>query len=325
MQRWRGLGEVPSGWGRCVLTIGVFDGVHRGHAQLIGRAVTRARERGLPCVLVTFDPHPAELVRPGSHPAQLSTLTRRAELVEALGVDAFCVLPFTRELSRVSPEAFVHQVLVERLHAAEVVVGQNFTFGHKAAGDVELLSRLGPRYGFTVDREALLADAENSTVAVSSTYVRSCVDAGDVAAAAAALGRPHRVEGVVVRGDGRGRGLGYPTANVAPPMHSAIPGDGVYAAWFTVLGAGPETGTVVPGEPRRAAVSVGTNPTFSGRARTVEAFVLDTEADLYGQHVALDFVARLRGMERFDSVTELLEAMAGDTAAARAALPVDPD
>ncbi|MEO6881363.1 MAG: bifunctional riboflavin kinase/FAD synthetase [Mycobacteriaceae bacterium] len=325
MQRWRGLGEVPSGWGRCVLTIGVFDGVHRGHAQLIARAVSRARERGLPCVLVTFDPHPAELVRPGSHPAQLSTLTRRAELVEALGVDAFCVLPFTRELSRVSPEAFVHQVLVERLHAAEVVVGQNFTFGHKAAGNVELLSLLGPRYGFTVDREALLADAENSTVAVSSTYVRSCVDAGDVAAAAAALGRPHRVEGVVVRGDGRGRGLGYPTANVAPPMHSAIPGDGVYAAWFTVLGAGPETGTVVPGEPRRAAVSIGTNPTFSGRARTVEAFVLDTEADLYGQHVALDFVARLRGMQRFDSVTELLEAMAGDTAAARAALTTAPD
>lgn len=324
MQRWRGLGEVPSGWGRCVLTIGVFDGVHRGHAQLIARAVSRARERGLPCVLVTFDPHPAELVRPGSHPAQLTTLTRRAELVEALGVDAFCVLPFTRELSRVSPEAFIHQVLVERLHAAEVVVGQNFTFGHKAAGNVEMLSRLGPRSGFTVDSEALLADAENSTVAVSSTYVRSCVDAGDVAAAAAALGRPHRVEGVVVRGDGRGRGLGYPTANVAPPMHSAIPGDGVYAAWFTVLGAGAETGTVVPGEPHRAAVSIGTNPTFSGRARTVEAFVLDTEADLYGQHVALDFVARLRGMERFDSVAELLEAMAGDTAAARAALPVDP-
>lgn len=325
MQRWRGLGEVPSGWGRCVLTIGVFDGVHRGHAQLIARAVARARERGLPCVLVTFDPHPAELVRPGSHPAQLTTLARRAELVEALGVDAFCVLPFTRELSRLSPEAFIHQVLVERLHAAEVVVGQNFTFGHKAAGNVDMLSRLGPRSGLTVDSEDLLADAENSTVAVSSTYVRSCVDAGDVAAAAAALGRPHRVEGVVVRGDGRGRGMGYPTANVAPPMHSAIPGDGVYAAWFTVLGAGAETGTVVPGEPHRAAVSIGTNPTFSGRARTVEAFVLDTEADLYGQHVALDFVARLRGMERFDSVAELLEAMAGDTAAARAALPVDPD
>lgn len=308
---------MPAGWGRCVVTVGVFDGVHRGHAQLISRAVEQARQRGVPCVLLTFDPHPAELVRPGSHPAQLSTLARRADLVEALGVDAFCVLPFTRELSHLSPEGFVHQVLVERLHAAAVVVGQSFTFGYRAAGDVPLLSRLGERYGFSVDGEALLSDRD---VTYSSTYIRSCVDAGDVAAASAALGRPHRVEGVVVRGDGRGRDLGYPTANVAPPMHSAVPGDGVYAAWFTLLGRGPVVGTVVPGERYRAAVSIGTNPTFSGRTRTVEAFVLDTEADLYGQHVAVDFVARLRGMERFDSVDELLVAMAADTGNARAAL-----
>ncbi|UZJ25809.1 bifunctional riboflavin kinase/FAD synthetase [Rhodococcus antarcticus] len=317
MQRWRGLHEVPAGWGRCVVTVGVFDGVHRGHAQLISRAVDQARERGVPCVVLTFDPHPAELVRPGSHPAQLTTLARRADLVEALGVDAFCVLPFTRDLSHLSPEGFVHQVLVERLHAAAVVVGQSFTFGYKAAGDVALLRRLGERYGFNVDGEALLSDRD---VTYSSTYIRSCVDAGDVAAASAALGRPHRVEGVVVRGDGRGRDLGYPTANVAPPMHSAIPGDGVYAAWFTLLGRGPVVGTVVPGERYRAAVSIGTNPTFSGRTRTVEAFVLDTEADLYGQHVAVDFVARLRGMERFDSVDELLVAMAADTENARTAL-----
>jgi riboflavin kinase/FMN adenylyltransferase len=308
---------VPAGWGRCVVTVGVFDGVHRGHAQLISRAVDQARERGVPCVVLTFDPHPAELVRPGSHPAQLTTLARRADLVEALGVDAFCVLPFTRDLSHLSPEGFVHQVLVERLHAAAVVVGQSFTFGYKAAGDVALLRRLGERYGFNVDGEALLSDRD---VTYSSTYIRSCVDAGDVAAASAALGRPHRVEGVVVRGDGRGRDLGYPTANVAPPMHSAIPGDGVYAAWFTLLGRGPVVGTVVPGERYRAAVSIGTNPTFSGRTRTVEAFVLDTEADLYGQHVAVDFVARLRGMERFDSVDELLVAMAADTENARTAL-----
>lgn len=317
MQRWRGLHEVPAGWGRCVVTVGVFDGVHRGHAQLITRAVEQARERGVPCVVLTFDPHPAELVRPGSHPAQLTTLARRADLVEALGVDAFCVLPFTRELSHLSPEGFVHQVLVERLHTAAVVVGQSFTFGHKAAGNVALLSRLGERYGFNVDGEALLSDHD---ITYSSTYIRSCVDAGDVAAASAALGRPHRVEGVVVRGEGRGRDLGYPTANVAPPMHSAIPGDGVYAAWFTLLGQGPTVGTVIPGERYRAAVSIGTNPTFSGRTRTVEAFVLDTEADLYGQHVAVDFVARLRGMERYDSIDELLVAMATDTANARRVL-----
>lgn len=317
MQRWRGLHEVPAGWGRSVLTIGTFDGVHRGHAQLISDAVRVAGERGLPSVLLTFDPHPAEVVRPGSHPAQLTTLARKADLVEELGVDAFCVLPFTRELSRLAPDVFVHQVLVERLHATVVVVGQNFTFGHKAAGDVAVLTRLGERYGFTVEGTGLLTESD---VTFSSTYIRSCVDAGDVAAAAQALGRPHRVEGVVVRGDGRGRGLGYPTANVAAPMHSAIPGDGVYAAWFTLLGRGPTVGTVVPGERYRAAVSVGTNPTFSGRTRTVEAFVLDTEADLYGQHVAVDFVARVRGMERFDAVDQLVRAMDRDTEAARSLL-----
>ena len=153
---------------------------------------------------------------------------------------------------------------------------------------------------------SLLAEHHsNETVTFSSTYIRSCVDAGDMVAATEALGRPHRVEGVVVRGHGRGAELGFPTANVAPPMYSAIPADGVYAAWFTVLGHGPVTGTVVPGERYQAAVSVGTNPTFSGRTRTVEAFVLDTTADLYGQHVALDFVARIRGQHKFDSVQEL--------------------
>jgi len=259
-------------------------------------------------------------VRPGSHPAQLSTLARRADLAQELGVDVFCVLPFTVELSRLPAENFVHEILVERLHAADVVVGQNFTFGHKGAGDVALLRRLGARFGFSTDGVGLLAEHE---VTFSSTYIRSCVDAGDVAAAAEALGRPHRVEGVVVRGDGRGRGLGYPTANIAPPMHSAIPADGVYAARFTLLGHGPVVGTVTPGTSCAAAVSVGTNPTFSGRTRTVEAFVLDTEADLYGQHVAVDFVARLRGMERFDGVEELVEAMGGDITRTRDMFALD--
>lgn len=311
---------MPAGWGRCVVTIGVFDGVHRGHAQLISAAVSQARRRNMPCVLLTFDPHPAEVVRPGSHPAQLSTLARRADLAQELGVDVFCVLPFTVELSRLPAENFVHEILVERLHAADVVVGQNFTFGHKGAGDVALLRRLGARFGFSTDGVGLLAEHE---VTFSSTYIRSCVDAGDVAAAAEALGRPHRVEGVVVRGDGRGRGLGYPTANIAPPMHSAIPADGVYAARFTLLGHGPVVGTVTPGTSCAAAVSVGTNPTFSGRTRTVEAFVLDTEADLYGQHVAVDFVARLRGMERFDGVEELVETMGGDITRTRDLFALD--
>jgi riboflavin kinase / FMN adenylyltransferase len=306
------------------VTIGVFDGVHRGHQELIGRAVKSGRSRGVPTVLMTFDPHPMEVVFPGSHPAQLTTLTRRAELVEELGIDVFLVVPFTADFMKLTPERYIHELLVERLHVVEVLVGDNFTFGKKAAGNVDLLRKAGERFGFAVDSVALVAESgqpdHDAAVTFSSTYIRSCVDAGDMVAAAEALGRPHRVEGVVVRGDGRGRVLGYPTANVAPPMYSAIPADGVYAAWFTVLGHGPVVGTVTPGERYQAAVSVGTNPTFSGRTRTVEAFVLDTTADLYGQHVAVDFVARLRGQEKFDSVDDLIVAMDNDTERARTIL-----
>jgi riboflavin kinase / FMN adenylyltransferase len=293
---------------------------------------------------MTFDPHPMEVVFPGSHPAQLTTLTRRAELVEETGIDVFLVMPFTADFMKLTPDRYIHELLVESLHVVEVVVGENFTFGKKAAGNVNLLRKAGERFGFAVEGMRLVSEVSepgpgersdgvwdrgersdgvlhrDETVTFSSTYIRSCVDAGDVVAAAEALGRPHRVEGVVVRGDGRGRVLGFPTANVAPPMHSAIPADGVYAAWFTVLGHGPVVGTVTPGERYQAAVSVGTNPTFSGRTRTVEAFVLDTEADLYGQHVAVDFVARLRGQEKFDSIDDLVVAMQGDTARARTIL-----
>lgn len=321
MQRWRGQDDIPTDWGRCVLTIGVFDGVHRGHAELIAQAVAAGRARGVPTVLMTFDPHPMEVVFPGSHPAQLTTLTRRAELAEAAGLDVFLVIPFTPEFMKLSPERYIHELLVEQLHVVEVVVGENFTFGKKAAGNVDLLRKAGERAGFAVESMSLVTeDHDHETVAFSSTYIRSCVDAGDVVAAAEALGRPHRIEGVVVRGDGRGKSLGFPTANVAPPMHSAIPADGVYAAWFTVLGHGSAAGATVVGERYRAAVSVGTNPTFSGRARTVEVFVLDTAADLYGQHVAVDFVARLRGQRKFESVSELTAAMNSDVDRARALL-----
>lgn len=231
-------------------------------------------------------------------------------------------MPFTTDFMKLTPERYIHELLVERLHVVEVVVGENFTFGKKAAGNVAMLRKAGERFGFAVESMDLVSEARerNETVTFSSTYIRSCVDAGDMSAATEALGRPHRVEGVVVRGDGRGRVLGFPTANVAPPMYSAIPADGVYAAWFTLLGHGPGVGTVIPGERYQAAVSVGTNPTFSGRTRTVEAFVLDTEADLYGQHVAVDFVARVRGQEKFDSVAELITAMEGDTERARSIL-----
>lgn len=302
-----------------MLTIGVFDGVHRGHVELIAHAVKAGRSRGVPTVLMTFDPHPMEVVFPGSHPAALTTLARRAELVEELGVDVFLVIPFTADFMKLTAERYIHELLVEKLHVVEVVVGENFTFGKKAAGNVDKLRSAGDRFGFAVEAVSLVAEQQLATerhtaekVTFSSTYIRSCVDAGDVVAAGEALGRPHRVEGVVVRGDGRGTGLGYPTANIAPPAHSAIPADGVYAAWFTVHSSGPMHDCLVAGQQYPAAVSVGTNPTFSGRTRTVEAYVLDSDVDLYGQHVSVDFIARLRGQVHFGSADELIAAIDTD-------------
>ncbi len=303
-----------------MLTIGVFDGVHRGHAQLISRAVKSAAVRGVPSVLMTFDPHPMEVVRPGSHPAQLTTLTRRAELVEELGIDVFCVMPFTQDFMKLTPSRYVHDLLVEKLHVTEVVIGDNFTFGKKATGTIDTMRDLGGRWGFEVDGVKLVGE---HAVTFSSTYIRACVDAGDMAAAADALGRPHRVEGVVVHGDGRGRELGFPTANVAPPMHAAIPADGVYAGWFTVLSPGKTVGTTTAGKRAMAAISVGTNPTFSGRTRTVEAYVLDTDVDLYGQHVAVDFVEHIRGQSTFGSVDDLVTAISRDVDRTREILAAD--
>jgi riboflavin kinase / FMN adenylyltransferase len=316
MQRWRGLESLPGGWGRCVVTIGVFDGVHLGHQALIQRAVSMARDRALPSVLLTFDPHPSEVVRPGSHPAQLTTLRRKAELVEQLGIDVFCVLPFTPELSKVPADEFVHEVLIEKLHVAAVVVGENFAFGHKAAGNVDLLTRLGHRFGFVTEGAKLVVVPNSEEITFSSTYIRACIDAGDVTAARAALGRPHRLEGIVVRGDRRGHELGFPTANLSTPRYAAVPADGVYACWFELLNNAAEG-------PRWAAVSVGTNPTFSGRERRVEAFVLDVDADFYGQRVAIDFVQRLRDMERFPSSDALVEQMHRDVARTREVLGAD--
>jgi len=314
MHRWQGLDDVPDGWGPSVVTIGVFDGVHRGHQRIVGRATEAAAELGLPVVVVTFDPHPDEVVRPGSHPPFLCTARRRAELLAGLGVDAVCVLPFTREFSELGPDEFVHAVLVDRLHAVRVVVGENFRFGYRAAGDVALLAELGEKYDFTAEGVPLLAD---DGITISSSGIREELAAGDVAAAARDLGRPHRVEGVVVRGQRRGKALGFPTANLETPPHTAIPADGVYAGWLSSLDPGGRELERWP-----AAISVGTNPTFDGTKHSVEAYALDRDdLDLYGTHVAVDFVARLRGMARFDSVGELVAQMHRDVDAARALLP----
>src|SRR3982751_5741821 len=180
MKRWRGLDSTPGDLGRTVVTIGMYDGVHRGHQALIGAAVERARALRRPCLLLTFDPHPAEVIRPGSHPAILTSLDRKAELVAELGVDAMCVLPFTQDFMRLSPESFTHTVLVEHLHAALVVVGANFTYGHKAAGNVQTLAEGGRRFGFGVDGLPLASVEEDDGVTISSTYIRACVAAGDM-------------------------------------------------------------------------------------------------------------------------------------------------
>jgi riboflavin kinase/FMN adenylyltransferase len=310
--RWRGLEATPGDLGRTVVTVGMYDGVHRGHQELIGTAVARARAMHRPCLLLTFDPHPAEVIRPGSHPAILTSMDRKAELVADLGVDAMCVLPFTPEFMRLSPETFTHSVLVERLHAAQVVVGENFTYGHKAAGNVQTLTVEGRRFGFAVEGIPLAA-VDDDAVTNSSTNIRACVAAGDMASAGRALGRPHRVDGVVVRGDRRGRDMGYPTANVESPAFTAIPADGVYAGHLVTRD--PRSGASRERFP--AAISVGSNPTFQGSRRSVEAFVLDYDGDLYGEHVGVEFVERLRPMIAFPDVAALLEAMAKDVSDTR--------
>lgn len=309
MQRWRGIESAPPAWGRCVVTIGVFDGVHRGHRQIIGQAVERARSLGVPSVVLTFDPHPIEVVRPGSHPPLLTGTHLKAELLEELGVDVMCVLPFTLDFSRLTHDEFVHAVLVERLHVRVVIVGENFRYGFKGEGNVASLTAAGKRFGFSVEGVPLQGSADTTW---SSTYVRSCVAAGDVEGAAAALARDHRIDGVVVRGDQRGRDLGYPTANLEPLPYSAVPADGIYAGRLLRT-----NGDVLP-----AAISVGTNPTFAGRERRVEAYVIDAEPglDLYGEHVGLTFAARLRDTLRFDAVEPLVAQMAQDVERTRALL-----
>ena len=313
MYLWQGLADVPADWGRSVVTIGVFDGVHRGHQRIIGRAVDAARGLGEPSVVITFDPHPSEVIRPGSHPFLLCTAPRRAELLAELGADVVCMMPFTREFSQLSPEEFVRSVLVDRLHTALVAVGENFRFGHRAAGDVALLAELGDKYDFTAEGVPLLADGE---VRISSSLIRQKLADGDVTGAAADLGRPHRVEGVVVPGHRRGRALGFPTANLETFPHTAIPADGVYAGWLSVLGE--QEGQEYEEARWPAAISVGANPTFDGRERVVEAYALDRDdLELYGVHVGVDFAARLRGMERFSSADALAEQMRHDIDQAR--------
>ncbi len=311
MQRWTGLEGVPDDIGSTVVSIGVFDGVHVGHRMILDRAVRAARDRESLSVVVTFDPHPAKVVgRPV--PLMLANIHRRAQLLAEVGIDRMFVLPFTREISEWPPEEFVRRLLVDRLHTVHVVVGENFRFGHKQAGDVEVLARLGRDAGFTVDAVPLLSGGEEP---VSSTWIRRRIDEGDVAAAARGLGRLYSLDGPVVRGNGRGKPMGYPTANVDVAEEAAVPADGVYAGWLARLPA-PDASRpdAAAGEPERlpAAVSIGTNPTFDGTERRVEVYVLDADLDLYGERVRVEFSERLRPMVKFEGVEPLVAQMDED-------------
>jgi riboflavin kinase/FMN adenylyltransferase len=312
-ERFHGVGAVPDGWGPSVVTVGMFDGVHRGHRALLDRVAAEAAARRLPAAAVTFDRHPLAVLRPGAEPPLLTTLDRRVELLGEAGMAAVLVLEFTKELSEVTAEAFAVEVLFDRLAARAVVVGENFRFGHKAAGDPALLAELGRPRG--IDLVAVPLHAEGGEV-VSSTRVRAELAAGDVAAAAVSLGRPFDLEGGVVAGDGRGRSLlGVPTANLALPGGLALPADGVYAGHLTDR---------ADGVARPAAISVGTNPQF-GTARRVEAHVLDFDADLYGHTVSVDFRERVRGQAVFPTVEELIAQMRKDLDQARRLLQPSAD
>ena len=304
MLRWDVLDAVPAHLPPSVVTIGVFDGVHRGHQAILRRALEDAAARDADTIVVTFDPHPDVVVRPDQAPLMLTDISERLRLFASLGVDATLVLPFSHEISLWSPEEFARRVIVDLLHAERVVVGSNFRFGHRASGDVDALREIGAKNSFDVDAVALLGGEEP----VSSTTIRGLLAAGDVAAAAVALGRPHRIIGPVVRGDGRGRELGCATANLRLVPGLAVPADGVYSGWLERRGDGMRW---------PAAISVGSNPTFDGVERRVEAHAIDTDVDLYDEIVAVEFTEKLRDMVKFDSVEQLITQMAADVDDAR--------
>lgn len=303
---YEGLEEVPAGM-RSAVTIGVFDGVHRGHQALMRTVVEQARAHSATPTVVTFDRHPLEIIAPGKQPPLITTLPQRARVMEKVGIQALVVLPFDDGTRHLSPEEFVRKVLLDALGCAHVVVGANFRFGYGGAGTIETLSDLGARYGFGLTIFALQMAEED---VVSSTMIRRHIAAGEVEKVASELDRPFVLEGVVERGAGRGKGLGVPTANLRVPDRMILPKLGVYAGWLRVKGV------------RHPMVcNVGVNPTFGDRTTpVVEAHVLDFDADLYGQIVEIEFTHRLRDELRFESVDALIDQMNDDIARARALL-----
>jgi riboflavin kinase / FMN adenylyltransferase len=311
VKTYKGLDGVPAGFGPSAVTIGKFDGVHRGHRAVIDRIRSIAAEGDLRAVVVTFDRNPLALLAPDKCPDSLVSVRQKLELLATTGVDATVMLPFDRALASVPATEFVERVLVDTLHAKAVLVGSDFRYGARGAGDVALLKDLGAKFGFTVEVvDDVRPEGERR---VSSTWIRELLAEGDVRHATRLLGHTPAVSGIVVHGAKRGRELGYPTANLSPESEGLIPGDGVYAGWLT------DSGTRYP-----AAISVGNNPTFEGVAKKqVEAYVLDRELDLYDHVVDVEFVERLRGMVAFTNIPDLIETMRGDVDRARDILTAD--
>ena len=335
VQVWRGLDDVPAGFGPSVVTIGNFDGVHRGHASVLSALAADARAAGLASVAITFTPHPLQVHRPQDAPPLLTGDDDRLEMLARTGLDAVLLCTYTLDFARQSPEDFVATYLVGALRAKVVVVGRDVRFGRQNAGDLATMQELGRRLGFSVEVVQDVtaqagepgghvgADGDALSRRWSSTWVRELLADGDVVQAARVLGRPHRIRGTVVHGDARGRELGFPTANLGPDATGMVPADGVYAGWLVrarhadgrAIGD-DEADRVLP-----AAVSIGTNPTFDGEQRRVEAYVLDrTDLELYDEEVVVELVERLRPTLRFDSVDQLLVQMADDVVQVRTVL-----
>jgi riboflavin kinase / FMN adenylyltransferase len=298
-------------WTRPCVAVGNFDGVHRGHQALVARAMTTAAASGGAAVVLTFDPHPARVLAPEAAPTALMTIGQKAEALNRLGVHAMAVLPFTPEVAAASPEDFAAGVLDGALDASAVVVGANFRFGRGRAGDVGTLRSQGASLGFdVVEVPPVLVEGER----VSSSRIREALSRGDAAFAAALLGRPHCIEGRVVAGEGRGRALGVPTANLHPTSET-LPAVGVYAAWCW-----PESAAAAA----PAVVNLGRRPTFGGGAVSVEAHLLDFAGDLYGRAMSLSFVCRLRGERTFPGPEALVTQIQEDIRSARHALACPP-
>jgi riboflavin kinase/FMN adenylyltransferase len=304
-----GIERLPLQESPSVVTVGFFDGVHLGHRAVFARTVEAARERGVRSVAVTFDRHPREVLTPGSEPRLLTTVERRASLIEATGIDELVVLSFTKEFSQIPAEGFVERVLVNGVHGEHAVMGRNFTFGHRAAGTIDNLPELGAPFGLTAEGVELV-DVHGARV--SSSSIRDALAAGDLEWPRIALGRRFVLDGEVVSGHGRGKGLGFPTANLQTWPRLLLPGQGIYAGVAELAGGR-----------HRAAIDVGTNPTFGTEPLHAEAFLLDYDGnDLRGEPLALEFWERLRDEVRYDTVDELVAAIADDVERTREIVPV---